>query len=41
VARAVRIEIEAQSDVVEASQPAGRRKRVTRVVELRNSGTGS
>jgi hypothetical protein len=40
-ARALRIELEATSDVVEASQPGGRRKRVSRVIELRNGGQGS
>ncbi len=38
VPRALRIEIEAQSEVAEPSQPGGmRRKRASRVVELRNS----
>jgi type IV pilus assembly protein PilW len=41
IARALRIELEARSDVVEASQPGGRRKRVSRVIELRNGGQGS
>jgi type IV pilus assembly protein PilW len=41
MARALRIELEARSDVVEASQPGGRRKRVSRVIELRNGGQGS
>ncbi len=42
IPRALRLELEAQSDVAEASQPGRlRRKRVSRVVELRNSGTGS
>ncbi len=37
--RALRLEIEARSDITEPSQPGGfRRKRVARVVELRNSG---
>ncbi|MEX1994273.1 MAG: PilW family protein [Steroidobacteraceae bacterium] len=39
VPRALRLQVEAQSDIAEPSQPGGsRRKRVTRVVELRNSG---
>ncbi len=41
IVRALRIELEARSDVVEASHPGGRRKRVTRVIELRNGGQGS
>jgi type IV pilus assembly protein PilW len=41
IVRALRIELEATSDVVEASQPGGRRKRVSRVIELRNGGQGS
>lgn len=41
IARALRIELEARSDVVEASYPGGRRKRVSRVIELRNGGQGS
>lgn len=37
--RALRLELEAQSDVAEASQPGGsRRKRASRVIELRNGG---
>jgi hypothetical protein len=40
--RALRIEIEAVSDMPERDQPGlARRKRVSRVVELRNSGTPS
>jgi hypothetical protein len=40
--RALRIEIEAVSDVPERDQPGlARRKRVSRVIELRNSGTPS
>ena len=39
VPRALRIELEARSDVVERDQPgSGRTKRVARVVELRNTG---
>lgn len=39
VPRALRLQVEAQSDILEPSQPGGgRRKRVTRVVELRNGG---
>lgn len=41
IMRALRIELEARSDVVEASHPGGRRKRVSRVIELRNGGQGS
>jgi hypothetical protein len=41
VARALRIELEARSDVVEALHPGGRRKRVSRVIELRNGGQGT
>jgi len=42
VTRALRVEIEAQSDVPERDQPdLTRRKRVARVVELRNAGTSS
>ena len=38
VPRALRLQVEAQSDIAEPSQAGGsRRKRVTRVVELRNS----
>lgn len=40
ILRALRIELEARSDVIEASLPDGRRKRVSRVIELRN-GLGS
>ena len=37
VARALRVEVEARSDIAEPSQPGGvRRKRVSRVIELRN-----
>lgn len=40
IARALRVELEARSDVAEPSQPGGfRRKRVSRVVEMRNGGT--
>ena len=39
IARALRIELEAVSDVPERDQPGlARRKRVSRVVELRNAG---
>lgn len=41
IVRALRIELEARSDVVEASHPGGRRKRVSRVIELRNGGQGT
>ncbi|MGH8131148.1 MAG: PilW family protein [Steroidobacteraceae bacterium] len=41
-ARALRVEVEARSDVPEPSQPdMSRRKRVSRVVELRNHGAGA
>jgi hypothetical protein len=40
--RALRVELEARSDVIEASQPdRSRRKRVSRVIELRNGTSGS
>lgn len=40
--RALRVELEAQSDVSEASQPDNRRrKRASRVIELRNAAPGS
>ncbi len=40
--RALRLEIEAQSDIAEPSQPGGiRRKRISRVIELRNSGAAT
>jgi hypothetical protein len=42
VPRALRLQVEAQSDIQEPSQPGGsRRKRVSRVVELRNGGPQS
>jgi hypothetical protein len=37
IARALRVELEARSDIAEPSQPGGvRRKRVSRVIEMRN-----
>jgi len=42
VPRAVRLELEAQSDIRERDQPGFvRRKRVSRVIELRNVGMAS
>lgn len=39
IARALRVELEARSDIAEPSQPGGfRRKRVSRVIEMRNGG---
>ena len=42
VPRALRLQVEARSDIAEPSQPGGsRRKRIARVVELRNKGPQS
>ena len=39
IVRALRVELEARSDIAEPSQPGGfRRKRVSRVIEMRNGG---
>jgi len=39
IARALRVQLEAHSDIAEPSQPGGfRRKRVSRVIEMRNGG---